>query len=170
METIIEKFLEIVIILIAAKFGAEVMRRINQPAVIGELLAGLTIGYYGLGLLPHAESGDVISTLAEIGVVLLLFEVGLETNLQEFIELGSTSLAVAIIGVIAPFGLGFGAVYALQLGGDYVFEVALFMGAAMTATSVGITARVFGDLGQLKSKEAKTIIGAAVVDLSLIHI
>ena len=164
METIIEKFLEIVIILIAAKFGAEVMRRINQPAVIGELLAGLTIGYYGLGLLPHAESGDVISTLAEIGVVLLLFEVGLETNLQEFIELGSTSLAVAIIGVIAPFGLGFGAVYALQLGGDYVFEVALFMGAAMTATSVGITARVFGDLGQLKSKEAKTIIGAAVVD------
>ena len=164
METIIEKFLEIVIILIAAKFGAEVMRRINQPAVIGELLAGLTIGYYGLGLLPHAESGDVISTLAEIGVVLLLFEVGLETNLQEFIELGATSLAVAIIGVIAPFGLGFGAVYALQLGGDYVFEVALFMGAAMTATSVGITARVFGDLGQLKSKEAKTIIGAAVVD------
>ena len=164
METIIEKFLEIVIILIAAKFGAEVMRRINQPAVIGELLAGLTIGYYGLGLLPHAESGDVISTLAEIGVVLLLFEVGLETNLQEFIELGSTSLAVAIIGVIAPFGLGFGAVYALQLGGDYVFEVSLFMGAAMTATSVGITARVFGDLGQLKSKEAKTIIGAAVVD------
>ena len=164
MGTIIEKFLEIVIILIAAKFGAEVMRRINQPAVIGELLAGLTIGYYGLGLLPHAESGDVISTLAEIGVVLLLFEVGLETNLQEFIELGSTSLAVAIIGVIAPFGLGFGAVYALQLGGDYVFEVALFMGAAMTATSVGITARVFGDLGQLKSKEAKTIIGAAVVD------
>ena len=164
METIIEKFLEIVIILIAAKFGAEVMRRINQPAVLGELLAGLTIGYYGLGLLPHAESGDVISTLAEIGVVLLLFEVGLETNLQEFIELGSTSLAVAIIGVIAPFGLGFGAVYALQLGGDYVFEVALFMGAAMTATSVGITARVFGDLGQLKSKEAKTIIGAAVVD------
>ena len=164
VETIIEKFLEIVIILIAAKVGAEIMRRINQPAVIGELLAGLTIGYYGLGLLPHAESGDVISTLAEIGVVLLLFEVGLETNLQEFIELGTTSLAVAIIGVIAPFGLGFGAVYALELGGEYVFEVALFMGAAMTATSVGITARVFGDLGQLKSKEAKTIIGAAVVD------
>ena len=164
METIIEKFLEIVIILIAAKVGAEVMRRINQPAVIGELLAGLTIGYYGLGLLPHAESGDVISTLAEIGVVLLLFEVGLETNLKEFIELGTTSLTVALIGVVAPFGLGFGAVYALQLGGPYVFEVALFMGAAMTATSVGITARVFGDLGQLKSKEAKTIIGAAVVD------
>ena len=164
METIVEKFLEITIILIAAKVGAEIMRRINQPAVIGELLAGLTIGYYGLGLLPHAQSGDVISTLAEIGVVLLLFEVGLETNLQEFIELGTTSLSVAIIGVLAPFGLGFGAVYALQLGGDYVFEVALFMGAAMTATSVGITARVFGDLGQLKSKEAKTIIGAAVVD------
>ena len=156
METIIEKFLEIAIILIAAKFGAEIMRRINQPAVIGELVIGIVIGYYGLGLLPHFESGDVVSTLAEIGVILLLFEVGLETNLDEFIELGSTSLIVALIGVVAPFALG--------LGGDNQFEIALFVGAAMTATSVGITARVFGDLGALKSKEAKTIIGAAVVD------
>ena len=81
MDLIIEKFLEIVIILIAAKTGAELMRRINQPAVIGELIAGIIIGYYGLGLLPHAESGDVISTLAEIGIILLLFEVGLETDL-----------------------------------------------------------------------------------------
>ena len=113
METIIEKFLEIAIILIAAKFGAELMRRINQPAVIGELVIGIIIGYYGLGLLPHFESGDVVSTLAEIGVVLLLFEVGLETNLDEFIELGSTSLLVALIGVVAPFALGFGSIYAL---------------------------------------------------------
>lgn len=164
MDTIIENFLEIAIILIAAKIGAELMRRINQPAVIGELVAGLLIGYYGLGLLPHAKAGDVFSTLAELGVILLLFEVGLETNLDEFIELGSTSLLVALIGVVAPFTLGFGAVYALNLGGENHFEVALFVGAAMTATSVGITARVFGDLGKLKSKEAKTIIGAAVVD------
>jgi len=164
METIIEKFLEIAIILIAAKFGAELMRRINQPAVIGELVIGIIIGYYGLGLLPHFESGDVVSTLAEIGVVLLLFEVGLETNLDEFIELGSTSLLVALIGVVAPFALGFGSIYALNLGGEDKFGVALFVGAAMTATSVGITARVFGDLGALKSREAKTIIGAAVVD------
>ena len=164
METIIEKFLEIAIILIAAKFGAEIMRRINQPAVIGELVIGIVIGYYGLGLLPHFESGDVVSTLAEIGVILLLFEVGLETNLDEFIELGSTSLLVALIGVVAPFALGFGSIFALGLGGENQFEIALFVGAAMTATSVGITARVFGDLGALKSKEAKTIIGAAVVD------
>ena len=164
METIIEKFLEIAIILIAAKFGAELMRRINQPAVIGELVIGIIIGYYGLGLLPHFESGDVVSTLAEIGVVLLLFEVGLETNLDEFIELGSTSLLVALIGVVAPFALGFGSIYALSLGGENQFGIALFVGAAMTATSVGITARVFGDLGALKSREAKTIIGAAVVD------
>ena len=163
METIIEKFLEIAIILVAAKFGAELMR-INQPAVIGELVAGIIIGYYGLGLLPHFEKGDVISTLAEIGVVLLLFEVGLETNLEEFVELGSTSIIVALIGVVAPFALGFGSIYALGLGGVNQFEVALFVGAAMTATSVGITARVFGDLGALKTKEAKTIIGAAVVD------
>ena len=102
--------------------------------------------------------------MAEIGVVLLLFEVGLETNLEEFVELGSTSILVALIGVVAPFALGYGAIYALGLGGDNQFEIALFVGAAMTATSVGITARVFGDLGALKSKEAKTIIGAAVVD------
>ena len=164
MDLIIEKFLEIVIILIAAKTGAELMRRINQPAVIGELIAGIVIGYYGLGLLPHAEPGDVISTLAEIGIILLLFEVGLETDLKEFVELGSTSLFVALIGVVAPFALGYGSVYALNLGGDFQFEVALFVGAAMTATSVGITARVFGDLGALKTKEARTIIGAAVVD------
>jgi len=164
VETIIEKFLEIAIILVAAKFGAELMRRINQPAVIGELAAGIIIGYYGLGLLPHFESGDVVSTLAEIGVVLLLFEVGLETNLEEFVELGSTSILVALIGVVAPFALGFGSIYALGLGGVNQFEVALFVGAAMTATSVGITARVFGDLGALKSREAKTIIGAAVID------
>jgi len=164
MESIIEKFLEIAIILVAAKFGAELMRRINQPAVIGELAAGIIIGYYGLGLLPHFESGDVVSTLAEIGVVLLLFEVGLETNLEEFVELGSTSILVALIGVVAPFALGFGSIYALGLGGVNQFEVALFVGAAMTATSVGITARVFGDLGALKSREAKTIIGAAVID------
>ena len=92
MESIIEKLLEIAIILLAAKIGAELMRRISQPAVIGELIAGLIIGSYALGLLPHAQSGDVISTLAELGIILLLFEVGLETNLKEFIELGKTSL------------------------------------------------------------------------------
>ena len=164
MDLIIDNLLEIVIILIAAKTGAELMRRINQPAVIGELIAGIVIGYYALGLLSYAEDGGVISTLAEIGIILLLFEVGLETDLKEFVELGSTSLFVALIGVIAPFALGYGSVYALNLGGDFQFETALFVGAAMTATSVGITARVFGDLGALKTKEAKTIIGAAVVD------
>ena len=140
MDLIIENLLEIVIILIAAKTGAELMRRINQPAVIGELIAGIVIGYYALGLLSYAEDGGVISTLAEIGIILLLFEVGLETDLKEFVELGSTSLFVALIGVIAPFALGYGSVYALNLGGDFQFETALFVGAAMTATSVGITA------------------------------
>ena len=164
MKLLLKNFLEIAIILVAAKLSAELMRRINQPAVIGELAAGIIIGYYGLGLLPHFESGDVVSTLAEIGVVLLLFEVGLETNLEEFVELGSTSILVALIGVVAPFALGFGSIYALGLGGVNQFEVALFVGAAMTATSVGITARVFGDLGALKSREAKTIIGATVID------
>ena len=112
MDLIIENLLEIVIILIAAKTGAELMRRINQPAVIGELIAGIVIGYYALGLLSYAEDGGVVSTLAEIGIILLLFEVGLETDLKEFVELGSTSLFVALIGVIAPFALGYGSVYA----------------------------------------------------------
>ena len=94
METIIEKFLEIAIILIAAKFGAEIMRRINQPAVIGELVIGIVIGYYGLGLLPHFESGDVVSTLAEIGVILLLFEVGLETILMSLLSLDPPLLSL----------------------------------------------------------------------------
>ena len=127
MDLIIEKLLEIVIILIAAKTGAELMRRINQPAVIGELIAGVVIGYYALGLLSYAEDGGVISTLAEIGIILLLFEVGLETDLKEFVELGPTSLFVASIGVIAPFALGYGSVYTLNLGGDFQFETALFV-------------------------------------------
>ena len=123
MEVIIEKFLEITIILLSAKIGAELMRRISQPAVIGELVAGIVIGYYGLGLLPHAKSGDVISTLAEVGIILLLFEVGLETNLKEFIDLGKTSLFVAMLGVIVPFFLGVGFVYLID-SSDYIFEKA----------------------------------------------
>lgn len=159
---VFEGLVELLVILIAAKVGAEVMARLHQPAVIGELLIGAVIGASVLGWVGHGDGG-LLSTLAEIGVILLLFEVGLETDLRSFARLGTSALTVAFIGVATPFALGFFAVKWLSIGGGST-ELALFMGAAMTATSVGITARVFADLRRLHTDEAKTIIGAAVID------
>jgi Kef-type K+ transport system membrane component KefB len=159
---VMERLIELLVILLAAKGSAEVMARLRQPAVIGELVAGMIIGGSVLGWV-NVESGDVISILAEIGVILLLFEVGLETDLGAFVRLGPTAAVVAAIGVVTPFALGYGASLAMGLGGGST-EVALYMGAAMTATSVGITARVFADLRRLHTDEARTIIGAAVID------
>jgi Kef-type K+ transport system membrane component KefB len=159
---VFERLVELMVILIAAKVGAEVMARLNQPAVIGELLIGAVIGASVLGWVGHGD-GELLSTLAEIGVILLLFEVGLETDLRSFVRLGTSALTVALIGVVTPFALGFLAVKWLAIGGGST-ELAIFMGAAMTATSVGITARVFADLRRLHTDEAKTIIGAAVID------
>lgn len=157
-----ERLIELVIILVGAKIGAEVMYRLKQPAVIGELLVGMVLGVGLLGWI-DVDEGGVIEVLAEIGVILLLFEVGLETDLREFARLGRSALTVASIGVVTPFILGFGAAQLMSIGGATT-ETALFVGAAMTATSVGITARVFADLGRLHTDEAKTIIGAAVID------
>ena len=159
---VFERLVELLVILIAAKVGAEVMARFRQPAVIGELLIGAVIGASVLGWVGGGD-GDLLSTLAEIGVILLLFEVGLETDLRSFARLGPSALMVALVGVVTPFALGFFAVKWLSIGGGST-ELALFMGAAMTATSVGITARVFADLRRLHTDEAKTIIGAAVID------
>ena len=159
---VFESLVELLIILIAAKVGAEVMARFRQPAVIGELLIGAVIGVSVLGWVGGGDGG-LLSTLAEIGVILLLFEVGLETDLRSFARLGPSALLVALVGVVTPFAFGFFAVKWLSIGGGST-ELALFMGAAMTATSVGITARVFADLRRLHTDEAKTIIGAAVID------
>jgi len=159
---VFESLVELLVILIAAKVGAELMARLHQPAVIGELLIGAVIGASVLGWV-GGNDGGLLSTLAEIGVILLLFEVGLETDLRSFVRLGASALTVAMVGVITPFALGFFAVRLLSIGGGST-ELALFMGAAMTATSVGITARVFADLRRLHTDEAKTIIGAAVID------
>ena len=159
---VFEGLVELLVILIAAKVGAELMARFNQPAVIGELLIGAVIGASVLGWVGHGD-GELLSTLAEIGVILLLFEVGLETDLRSFARLGASALTVAFIGVVTPFALGYFAVKLLSIGGGST-ELAIFMGAAMTATSVGITARVFADLRRLHTDEAKTIIGAAVID------
>ncbi|HSM17098.1 MAG TPA: cation:proton antiporter [Gemmatimonadales bacterium] len=156
--------------LIAAKLLGEAAERIGQPAVLGELVAGVLLGSSALGIIPSAgPSGEFIHILAELGVILLLFEIGLETDLKEMFRVGTSSLAVALVGVALPFA--FGLVYWLfaphpganPVGGELV-TAAIFVGATLTATSVGITARVLSDLGQMHTEEAKIIIGAAVID------
>ncbi len=149
--------LDLTIILIIAKVAAEVSDRIHVPAVIGEIAAGILIGPSMLGLV---HTGDMLSFLAELGVILLLIQVGLETDIVELKSVGRASILVAIIGVVLPMALGFGAG---SLLGESI-NTSLFIGAALTATSIGITARVFGDLRALATVEARTVLGAAVVD------
>jgi Kef-type K+ transport system membrane component KefB len=152
----------LLVILVAAKVGAELTNRLRQPAVIGELIIGVIVGSSVLGWV-NVEDGDIVSILAEIGVILLLFEVGLETDVYEFRRLGGPALRVATLGVVTPFLLGLAAAKFAGLAGGST-EVAIFIGASMTATSVGITARVLAELNRLHTDEAKTIIGAAVID------
>ena len=157
--------LGLVIIMIAAKVGGEIAERVSQPAVLGELVAGVILGnlvllgYHGLDFLSTNEG---IAIIAEIGVVLLLFEVGLESNVKEMMSVGTSSLLVAILGVVAPFFLGWG-VSAWMLPDEDIL-VHIFIAATLCATSVGITARVLTDLGKVTTREAKIILGAAVID------
>jgi Kef-type K+ transport system membrane component KefB/predicted amino acid-binding ACT domain protein len=144
-------------ILIAAKVASEVCDRIGVPAVIGEIAVGVAIGPSVLGLV---DTSDAIRILAELGVIVLLAQVGLEMNLGELRKVGRAALVVAVIGVAAPMGFGFGAG---QILGEST-NASLFLGAALAATSVGITARVFGDLRALSTTEARLVLGAAVAD------
>ena len=156
--TVSELLLSLLIIFAAAKLFGELAERIGQPAVLGEMVGGIVIGVSGFHLIdPHAP---VLHLLSELGVVLLLFLIGLETDLHRLLAVGGASASVAIAGVVLPFAAGYG-VGAL-LG--YPTTIAVFLGAALTATSVGITARVLSDLGHLKSDESQVILGAAVVD------
>ncbi len=148
----------ILIVLVAAKVAAELAERVGVPAVVGEIVAGILVGP---SLLNAVGGGDeVLRTLGEIGVILLLLDVGLEMDIGELRKVGRTSLLVAVIGVVAPMGLGMGSM--LLLGQST--NASLFVGAALTATSVGITARVFGDLRALATTEARVVLGAAVAD------
>ena len=149
--------LDILVVLVAAKIAAEAAERLGVPAVVGEIVAGVVIGPSVLGLV---ESGEVLRTLAELGVILLLLQVGLEMDLADLGGVGRASLLVAVVGAVAPFAGGYGVMLAL----GEVGHAALFVGAALTATSVGITARVFGDLRALSRLEARTVLGAAVAD------
>lgn len=157
--------LAIVIVLMAAKIGGDLAERLRQPAVLGELVMGVVLGNLGLlgfHSLEFLKTDPAVSVLAGIGVVLLLFQVGLESNLGEMLRVGFSSFLVAVAGVITPFALGWG------VGRWFYPEenslVHVFLGATLTATSVGITARVLGDLGKTKSTEGKIILGAAVID------
>jgi Kef-type K+ transport system membrane component KefB len=180
------------VIYIASKVGSEIARRLDLPPVLGELVAGVIIGVSALRLVIFPEGGfvasdslimsglqllnnlspaavngifatqsEVISVIAELGVIVLLFEIGLESDLRQLKEVGIQAFVVAFIGVITPFASG-------TIGLMYFFHVAaipaIFAGAALTATSIGITSKVLAEIGQLKSKEGQIIVGAAVID------
>jgi Kef-type K+ transport system membrane component KefB len=156
--TVPDFFLVLVSIFAMAKLLGEIAERFGQPAVLGELVAGVILGTSVLGLVdPHQE---IVHLLAELGVVLLLFEIGLETKLERLLAVGSAALTVAVVGVVVPFALG--VLVARWLGADTL--ASLVAGAALTATSVGITARVLSDLGRLNDPEGQVILGAAVID------
>jgi len=144
-------------IFVAAQVGAEIAQRLRLPAVVGEIAAGCLIGPSLLGWIQPAEALDV---LAEIGVVLLLFAVGLETRLDEMKRVGRSAFLVGVLGVIIPFALG--SLWAH--GAGYDWAKSLFVAAAFVATSAGITARVLQELGVLQREESRVILGAAVID------
>lgn len=149
--------LQIFVMLAAAKLMAEIFTRLRQPPVVGEILAGVLIGPSVLGWVAPSEVSQLLS---EIGVIILLFSVGLETKPAAILKVGGTATLVAVLGVILPFVAGWAMMRAL---GDPTVE-SLFVGTAMVATSVGITARVLGDLGVIGTQSARIILGAAVID------
>ncbi|HEY1266090.1 MAG TPA: cation:proton antiporter [Candidatus Binatia bacterium] len=157
--------LALAVLLPAAKLAGWLAERAGQPAVLGELLAGIVIGnltLFGYDGLEYLKKDPALETLAAIGVILLLFEVGLESSLADLIKVGVSSLLVAVVGVVLPFVLGW-AVCAWLLP-KHSYYAHAFIGAALSATSVGITARVLRDMGRLKARESSIILGAAVID------
>lgn len=150
-------FTDLFLVLVAAKLGDEIFKRIGQPAIVGEILGGVLVGPSVLGLV---EVGEVLRVFSELGVVFLLFWVGLETRLSEMRAVGRIAVAVGSAGVVVPFlaGISLG----LVLGESS--ETSVFLGAALAATSAGITSATFLDLGIARTRAARTVLGAAVVD------
>jgi Kef-type K+ transport system membrane component KefB len=184
--------LSLIVVYLASKIGGEICARINLPPVLGELVAGVVVGVSALHLIVFPSSGsiaseslimqllqatghfspevlqavfesqsEVLSVLAELGVVILLFEIGLESDLKELLRVGIQATLVAVVGVVVPFALG---TAGLMLMFHVAAVPAIFAGAALTATSIGITARVLAEIQQLSSREGQIIIGAAVMD------
>lgn len=154
--------LTLFIIFVAAQIGGEIAQRLKLPGVVGEIAAGCAIGPSALGwvALPDIAAGTPLDVLAEIGVILLLFSVGLETRLDDLKKVGASAFLVGVLGVFIPFGLG--ALWAHGSGFDWIRS--MFVAAAFVATSAGITARVLQELGVLQRQEARIILGAAVID------
>jgi Kef-type K+ transport system membrane component KefB len=149
--------LQLLVIFVWAKIFGEVFEQLGLPAVLGEILAGVVMGPYAAGFVLPSESTE---SIAGLGAIFLLFSVGLETHPKELIGVGKRSIGVAVAGVVVPFGLGFGY---MALAGNHATE-STFVATAMVATSVGITARVMGDLQVLHTRAAKIILAAAVFD------
>ncbi len=151
-------FLHIAVILISGKLFGTLFKKLGIPAVLGEVFAGIILGQSLLGIIPLS---DAIKVLAELGVILLLFEVGLEADIHMLIRVGLWSTLVAIVGAVLPFAGGFLISY-------YMFDLplisSLFIGGALTATSIGITVRVLTDLNKHKARFAQIVLGAAVLD------
>ena len=145
------------IVFLAAQIGAEVAQRLKMPSVVGEIVAGAIIGPSVLG---WVQINEPLQVLAEIGAVLLLFSIGLETRVDDLKRVGRLAILVGVIGVIVPFAMG--AVWARSSG--FPTPQALFVAAAFVATSVGITARVLQELRVLNRLESRVILGAAVID------
>lgn len=155
----------LVIVIVGAKLGGELFERLKQPAVLGELVVGVVIGnlgLFGLHALEFLKADPGLAILGEIGVILLLFQVGLETDLDEMLAVGWSSLLVAVLGVVAPFLLGWGV--AVWFVPEESTLAHAFLGATLCATSVGITARVLQDLGKSQTREARIVLGGAVID------
>ena len=154
------------LILIAARLFAPLAQRFGFPAVLGELLLGVVLGNLSLvgihvfDVIPHDPA---VAFVAELGVIVLLLQIGLETRLAELVSVGPRAMAVAVIGVVAPFVLGWQVAGPLLLPGAGA-NTYLFLGATLAATSVGITGRVFRDLGKLSLPAARIVLGAAVID------
>ncbi|MGH2712074.1 MAG: cation:proton antiporter [Actinomycetota bacterium] len=150
---------DLFVLFAAAKVLGELFEHVGQPAVVGELLAGILVGPHVLG---WAGTGDerVLEVVAELGVIILLFTVGLETSVGELRAVGRPALLVGFLGVVLPFAAGVGLMFAL----GYERTDALFVAAAIVATSVGVTARIVRDLGGVRTAPARVVLGAAVVD------
>jgi Kef-type K+ transport system membrane component KefB len=155
----VPQFLGLLVVMLAtAKVFGAFAQWIGQPAVMGELVAGVVLGMSVGGVVD--PKNETLHLLAELGVVILLFEIGLETDLRKLVQVGGASATVAVVGVVLPFALGYAVCWMLGLGN----LVGIVAGATLTATSVGITARVLSDLNRLQEPEGQVILGAAIID------
>ncbi|MBT8348123.1 MAG: cation:proton antiporter, partial [Sulfurovum sp.] len=151
-------FLILFLILVTARILGELFARLGIPSVLGEMSAGILLGVSGLGLI---EVNDVLKVLAEIGILLLLFEIGLDTDIQRLKNAGGKAIVVALFGALFPFIISALVAYYLF---DLTLVVSLFIGGTLTATSIGITMRVLKDLQKEHTNVAQIVIGAAVID------